>query len=196
MLGDLVLLRNRSRLGLHNLGPPLERRRSCSKHVNANSNSQAQGSCQPRLSHLHAYGRRLRSHALVADTRRFFHNIQGVLRISGRRDTTFGTAERIRCRKAESLAASAIPGLVVVSSAMSGEPNGMTPPVTPGPNREKRWVSLTPNGVGGEGGIRTHDTLARIPVFETGTFNRSVTSPICARILQRERSTRGIDGLE
>ena len=72
----------------------------------------------------------------------------------------------------------------------------MTPPVTPGPAREKRWVSLTPNGVGGEGGIRTHDTLARIPVFETGTFNRSVTSPICARILQRERSTRGIDGLE
>ena len=35
---------------------------------------------------------------------------------------------------------------------------------------------------GGEGGIRTHDTLARIPVFETGTFNRSVTSP-AARIL-------------
>ena len=35
---------------------------------------------------------------------------------------------------------------------------------------------------GGEGGIRTHDTLARIPVFETGTFNRSVTSP-GARIL-------------
>src|SRR5882672_1202593 len=37
-------------------------------------------------------------------------------------------------------------------------------------------------GSGGEGGIRTHDTLARIPVFETGTFNRSVTSPV-ARIL-------------
>ena len=33
---------------------------------------------------------------------------------------------------------------------------------------------------GGEGGIRTHDTLARIPVFETGTFNRSVTSPVGA----------------
>src|SRR5258706_15819751 len=30
---------------------------------------------------------------------------------------------------------------------------------------------------GGEGGIRTHDTLARIPVFETGTFNHSATSP-------------------
>src|SRR5262245_4060816 len=30
---------------------------------------------------------------------------------------------------------------------------------------------------GGEGGIRTHDTLARIPVFETGLFNHSSTSP-------------------
>src|SRR6266571_2583291 len=39
---------------------------------------------------------------------------------------------------------------------------------------------------GGEGGIRTHDTLARIPVFETGTFNRSVTSPV-ARILPAQR---------
>jgi hypothetical protein len=34
---------------------------------------------------------------------------------------------------------------------------------------------------GGEGGIRTHDTLARIPVFETGPFNRSGTSPKPAR---------------
>ena len=33
-------------------------------------------------------------------------------------------------------------------------------------------------GLGGEGGIRTHDTLARIPVFETGPFNHSGTSPI------------------
>src|SRR5216683_6095024 len=39
---------------------------------------------------------------------------------------------------------------------------------------------------GGEGGIRTHDTLARIPVFETGTFNRSVTSPL-GRILPARR---------
>ena len=30
---------------------------------------------------------------------------------------------------------------------------------------------------GGEGGIRTLDTLARIPVFETGLFNHSSTSP-------------------
>ena len=30
---------------------------------------------------------------------------------------------------------------------------------------------------GGEGGIRTHGTLTRTPVFETSTFNHSVTSP-------------------
>ena len=30
---------------------------------------------------------------------------------------------------------------------------------------------------GGEGGIRTHDEIAPIPVFETGAFNRSATSP-------------------
>ena len=29
----------------------------------------------------------------------------------------------------------------------------------------------------GEGGIRTLETLASLPVFETGTFNRSATSP-------------------
>ena len=30
---------------------------------------------------------------------------------------------------------------------------------------------------GGEGGIRTHGTLARTPVFKTGAFNHSATSP-------------------
>src|SRR5262245_8390290 len=34
--------------------------------------------------------------------------------------------------------------------------------------------SITP---GGEGGIRTHDTVARMPHFECGAFNRSATSP-------------------
>ena len=37
------------------------------------------------------------------------------------------------------------------------------------------WTSTHING--GEGGIRTHGTLARSPVFKTGTFNHSVTSP-------------------
>src|SRR3954471_16970953 len=30
---------------------------------------------------------------------------------------------------------------------------------------------------GGRGGIRTHDPLARMPVFKTGAFNRSATLP-------------------
>ena len=30
---------------------------------------------------------------------------------------------------------------------------------------------------GGESGIRTHDEVAPIPVFETGALNRSATSP-------------------
>ena len=33
------------------------------------------------------------------------------------------------------------------------------------------------NGIGGEGGIRTHDGLAPTPVFKTGALNRSATSP-------------------
>ena len=31
---------------------------------------------------------------------------------------------------------------------------------------------------GGEGGIRTHETFARLPVFKTGPFNHSGTSPL------------------
>ena len=35
---------------------------------------------------------------------------------------------------------------------------------------------------GGEGGIRTHGTLARSPVFKTGAYDHSATSPL-TRIL-------------
>jgi hypothetical protein len=31
--------------------------------------------------------------------------------------------------------------------------------------------------IGGWGGIRTHETLARLPVFKTGAFNHSATHP-------------------
>lgn len=31
--------------------------------------------------------------------------------------------------------------------------------------------------LGGDGEIRTHDTVTRMPVFETSAFNRSATSP-------------------
>ena len=32
-------------------------------------------------------------------------------------------------------------------------------------------------GAGGEGGIRTPGTVSRTPVFKTGAFNHSATSP-------------------
>ncbi len=38
------------------------------------------------------------------------------------------------------------------------------------PNFYKRFY-------GGEGGIRTPDTLSGMPVFKTGAINRSATSP-------------------
>ena len=31
---------------------------------------------------------------------------------------------------------------------------------------------------GGQGGIRTHEGLAPLPVFKTGAFNRSATCPL------------------
>src|SRR5579864_8681607 len=35
-----------------------------------------------------------------------------------------------------------------------------------------------PDGLaGGQGGIRTHDTVTRMPHFECGAFNRSATCP-------------------
>ena len=60
---------------------------------------------------------------------------------------------------------------------------------TPSHNARGRVVCLThhqrkkpPCGgffllLGGEGGIRTHGTLARTPDFESGTFDHSATSP-------------------
>jgi hypothetical protein len=38
--------------------------------------------------------------------------------------------------------------------------------------------SLQPRRSGGEGGIRTPDTLSGMPVFKTGAINRSATSPL------------------
>ena len=37
--------------------------------------------------------------------------------------------------------------------------------------------SITMTERGGWGGIRTHETLSRLPVFKTGAFNRSATHP-------------------
>src|SRR5687768_3465427 len=37
--------------------------------------------------------------------------------------------------------------------------------------------NIVERAVGGWGGIRTHETVARLPVFKTGAFNRSATHP-------------------
>src|ERR1700674_1607594 len=39
-------------------------------------------------------------------------------------------------------------------------------------------------GNGGEGGIRTPDTLSGMPVFKTGAINHSATSPVTTVLLQ------------
>ena len=54
-------------------------------------------------------------------------------------------------------------------------------------------VSGTDNQrTGGEGGIRTPDTVSRIPVFKTGAFNHSATSPIiCFNMLPKFWGTLG-----
>ena len=45
--------------------------------------------------------------------------------------------------------------------------------------RATLWMLLDRSGlkVGGERGIRTPETLTRLPVFKTGAFNHSATSP-------------------
>ena len=48
-----------------------------------------------------------------------------------------------------------------------------------------RWIllnarSASRRSAGGWGGIRTHETLAGLPVFKTGAFNRSATHPVSA----------------
>ena len=47
--------------------------------------------------------------------------------------------------------------------------------------------------VGGEGGIRTPDTVARMPHFECGAFNHSATSP--GQVITTAYSYIGANGL-
>jgi hypothetical protein len=47
----------------------------------------------------------------------------------------------------------------------------------------ERWRTVANNNPGGEGGIRTPDTLASMPHFECGAFNHSATSPIFSHLL-------------
>src|SRR5580704_5010428 len=54
--------------------------------------------------------------------------------------------------------------------------------------RQSRTVSSRNQRSGGEGGIRTPDTLSGMPVFKTGAINRSATSP---QLLQFYYTLRG-----
>ena len=54
------------------------------------------------------------------------------------------------------------------------------------PRRSARYFNCN----GGEGGIRTPDTVARMPHFECGAFNHSATSPGSARLLSDGRLER------
>src|SRR5882762_9769782 len=105
MVGDPVFLRNRSRLGP---------RRDHAKLDSSMYITVVMSGAPERRA--------------VAHPRRFFYNIQDLLRVSGGCDTTFGTARADKAPQAESPVSSRSPGFVVVSSAM-----GLTsPPVTPG----------------------------------------------------------------
>ena len=57
------------------------------------------------------------------------------------------------------------------------------------PGKSRRKPGETPLGedrAGGEGGIRTHGTVARTPHFECGAFDHSATSPRESRIRPRD----------
>ena len=59
-------------------------------------------------------------------------------------------------------------------------------------------MTVTPSS-SGEGGIRTLDDPEAIPVFETGAFNRSATSPVWSRsrvpasVPERKPTQVGVD---
>src|SRR5260221_1924240 len=63
-----------------------------------------------------------------------------------------------------------------------------------GKTKKKKLRGYIPNAEGaaksngGEGGIRTPDTLSGMPVFKTGAINHSATSPRIATVYQRFRS--------
>ena len=58
------------------------------------------------------------------------------------------------------------------------------------PHRQKpeKHCDIKDLSRGGWGGIRTHETLSRLPVFKTGAFNRSATHPclVCRHFRKKE----------
>jgi hypothetical protein len=58
-----------------------------------------------------------------------------------------------------------------------GPPCGRPPPASANGANKNGPEGPFLFAVGGEGGIRTHGTREGTPVFKTGAFNRSATSP-------------------
>ena len=56
-------------------------------------------------------------------------------------------------------------------------------------NQNYKYINVLNRYRGGGGGIRTHGTLSRTPVFKTGALNRSATPPHEARLWTFERDT-------
>ena len=52
------------------------------------------------------------------------------------------------------------------------------------PERSQQFIEQSIYN-GGRGGIRTHETLARLLVFKTSAFNRSATRPLTQRFTRK-----------
>ncbi len=92
---------------------------------------------------------------------------------------TFAVDRRGRPVKSASLpaiAASMAIGVLGEGGALFGFGAG-TISSSPAPRPSAEGLRLRAVNIGGEGGIRTLDTLASMPHFECGAFNRSATSP-------------------
>src|SRR6478672_3862455 len=77
-----------------------------------------------------------------------------------------------------------------LAAVQMGGPAHLSNPVGPSTHRASPDTQTPPFGgacvSGGEGGIRTHGTLARTPDFESGTFDHSATSPKVRAVVPRE----------
>ena len=95
-----------------------------SKHVNSDSNSQLQRSCQTSTLPPPCLWQGPAKPCARRRYTQFLYNIQGLPRIYRVCDTTLGTAEPIGCREADSLAASAYRGWLLLLRQSVENPTG------------------------------------------------------------------------
>ena len=62
--------------------------------------------------------------------------------------------------------------------------------------KKLRYINMLDDLIGGWGGIRTHEAVARLPVFKTGAFNRSATHPFRGGPYRSRRSRGSAKCLE